>query len=412
MLLAVTNVIYAIPALALFVLLGPSLGFTNDKPIVVAMTLYTLVILVRNTVEGIRAVPEPVLRSADAMGYRPFHRFRALELPLALPSIIAGLRLATVSTVSLISVGAIIGRGGLGRMFADGHARRINVELWAALRGDRRPGRAARPGGLRRRPQRHAVGAPAHGGNPVKAIVDGFLWLLDPGNWTGNDGIGRAVAEHVWYSLLATGAAVVIGLPIGIAIGHTGHGRFIAANVAGVWRAIPTVGVVTIVFRWAPLSVWPVLAALVVLAIPPIVLNTVAGFDSIAPDIRDAARGMGFTGRQAMWHVEVPNALPLILAGMRSAANQVIATATIAGFVGLGTLGEFIFTASGTQQYDVMAGASIAVIVLVLAVEALFALLQRFAVSEGVRARTPRRVRATATLPPIVPALAPDSADG
>ncbi len=132
-LLAATNVIYAIPALTLFVLLGPWLGFTNDKPIVVAMTLYTLVILVRNIVEGIRAVPEPVLRAADAMGYRPFRRFRSVELPLALPGIIAGLRLATVSTVSLISVGAIIGRGGLGRMFADGYVRNISIELWCAL---------------------------------------------------------------------------------------------------------------------------------------------------------------------------------------------------------------------------------------------------------------------------------------
>ena len=132
-LLTVTNVIYAIPALALFVLLSPWLGFTNDKPIVVAMTLYTLVILVRNLVEGIRAVPEPVLRAADGMGYRSFRRFTGVELPLALPGIVAGLRLATVSTVSLISVGAVIGRGGLGRMFADGYERRINIELWAAL---------------------------------------------------------------------------------------------------------------------------------------------------------------------------------------------------------------------------------------------------------------------------------------
>jgi osmoprotectant transport system permease protein len=132
-LLAVTNVIYAIPALTLFVIMSPWLGFTNDKPIVVAMTLYTLVILVRNTVEGIRAVPDPVLRAADAMGYRPLRRFTSVELPLALPSIVAGLRLATVSTVSLISVGAIIGRGGLGRMFADGYQRKINIELWAAL---------------------------------------------------------------------------------------------------------------------------------------------------------------------------------------------------------------------------------------------------------------------------------------
>jgi osmoprotectant transport system permease protein len=132
-LLVVTNIIYAIPALALFVLLSPWLGFTNDKPIVVAMTLYTLVILVRNLVEGIRSVPEPVLRAADGMGFRPLRRFTAVELPLALPGIVAGLRLATVSTVSLISVGAVVGRGGLGRMFADGYERRINIELWAAL---------------------------------------------------------------------------------------------------------------------------------------------------------------------------------------------------------------------------------------------------------------------------------------
>jgi osmoprotectant transport system permease protein len=132
-LLTLTNVIYAIPALALFVLLSPWLGFTNDKPIVVAMTLYTLVILVRNIVEGIRTVPEPVLRAADGMGYRPLRRFTGVELPLALPGIVAGLRLAAVSTVSLISVGAVVGRGGLGRMFADGYERRINIELWAAL---------------------------------------------------------------------------------------------------------------------------------------------------------------------------------------------------------------------------------------------------------------------------------------
>lgn len=132
-LLAATNVIYAIPALTLFVMLSPWLGFTNDRPIVVAMTLYTLVILVRNIVEGIRAAPEPVLRAADAMGFRPFRRFTSVELPLALPGIVAGLRLATVSTVSLISVGAIVGRGGLGRMFSDGYQRRIDIELWVAL---------------------------------------------------------------------------------------------------------------------------------------------------------------------------------------------------------------------------------------------------------------------------------------
>lgn len=134
-LLAATNVVYAIPSLALFAILQPSLGFTNDKPIVVAMALYTLIILVRNIVESVRGVPEQVVRAADGMGYQQFHRFVAVELPLAVPGIIAGLRLAAVSTVSLISVGAVIGRGAIGRMFLDGYQRKIPVELWAGVLG-------------------------------------------------------------------------------------------------------------------------------------------------------------------------------------------------------------------------------------------------------------------------------------
>jgi osmoprotectant transport system permease protein len=132
-LLVAANVLYAIPALTLFVILAPSLGRTNDKPIVIAMALYTLVILVRNLVESVRSVPEPVIRAADGMGYRRLRRFAGVEFPLALPGVIAGLRLATVSTVSLISVGGMIGRGALGRMFADGYQRRIDIEIWAAL---------------------------------------------------------------------------------------------------------------------------------------------------------------------------------------------------------------------------------------------------------------------------------------
>lgn len=132
-LLVVTNAIYAIPSIALFVMLAPALGFTNDKPIITAMALYTLVILVRNIVEAIRSVPDSVIRAADGMGYRPLARFLTVELPLALPGIVAGLRLAVVSTVSLISVGALIGRGGLGKLFRDGRDRHITIELWSGV---------------------------------------------------------------------------------------------------------------------------------------------------------------------------------------------------------------------------------------------------------------------------------------
>lgn len=134
-LLVATNVVYSVPSIAMFVVLSPLLGFLSDRPIIVAMAAYTLVILVRNIVESVRAVPAPVRQAADAMGYRPLRRFVAVELPMALPGLVAGLRLATVSTVSMISVGALIGRGALGRMFYDGRQRQISTEIWAALIG-------------------------------------------------------------------------------------------------------------------------------------------------------------------------------------------------------------------------------------------------------------------------------------
>jgi osmoprotectant transport system permease protein len=225
----------------------------------------------------------------------------------------------------------------------------------------------------------------------MRTILDGFGWLTTAENWWGPRGIAEAVREHLWYSLLALLGAAAIGFPVGLMIGHTGRGRFLAANLTGLWRAIPTVGVVGLLFTWRPLTLWPVLVALLVLAVPPIVLNTAAGIEGIPPEVRDSATGMGLTGWQALWQVEVPNALPMIIAGVRSSANQVIATATIAGFVGLGTLGVFIFSGTGTRRHEVVAGASIAVIALVLVVEAGFALLQRVVVSPGVRAPSASR---------------------
>ena len=191
--LAGTNMIYAIPSLALFALLGPFLGYTNDKPIIVAMALYTLVILVRNIVEGLRAVPRHVTDAATGLGYGPFRRFLAVELPLAVPTIIAGLRLATVSTISLITVGGAIGKGALGRMFADGIDRGINVELWAgvlavivlALAADLlilSIGRLLTPWS--------PGGAPLMG-----AIGDGFGWLFDSANWWGPRGLVQRIVR-------------------------------------------------------------------------------------------------------------------------------------------------------------------------------------------------------------------------
>lgn len=131
--LVLANVVYAVPTVAMFILLFPLLGFTNDKPVVVAMALYTLVVLVRNGVEGLRSVPGGVVDAATGLGYRTSQRFLAVDVPLALPGIVAGLRLASISTISLISLGGVLGRGGLGRMMEDGFSRHIDVELWASF---------------------------------------------------------------------------------------------------------------------------------------------------------------------------------------------------------------------------------------------------------------------------------------
>lgn len=219
----------------------------------------------------------------------------------------------------------------------------------------------------------------------MNVIGDGFGWLSDSGNWWGPNGLFQRILEHLAYSGLALLIAFVVAFPIGLAIGHSGHGKFAASGTANLLRAIPTYGIIALLFIWKPLTLWPLLLALAILAIPPIMLNTAAGIANVDPQTRDAAVGVGLTGRQVLFGVEVPNALPLILAGVRSAANQVIATATVLGFKGQGGMGRYINSGYATQQYDVVAGASTAIVVMVLIVEALFAWLQRRLISPGLR---------------------------
>lgn len=234
-------------------------------------------------------------------------------------------------------------------------------------------------------------------------ILDGIRWVFDSSHWWGENGIAHALVDHLRYSAVGLVIAAVIGLPLGLYVGHTGRGRFASVGAATALRALPTIGVVMLLFRWRPISVYPVLAALIVLAIPPIVLNTAAGIEAVDRDARDAARGVGLSPMQVLLRVELPCALPLVLAGLRSAANQVIATATVAGFgVGLGGLGTFLFSGYGTQRYEIVYGGTVLVIALVLLVEGLFALLQRRIVSPGLGApaRT-RRGRAIVVTPPV-----------
>lgn len=227
---------------------------------------------------------------------------------------------------------------------------------------------------------------------------DVIAWLTDGGSWQGYDGILQRTWEHVWYSGLALAIAAAIAIPLGLWVGHTGRARFLAVNLTGALRAVPSLGLL-----FAALMVLgprlqgqagtlvPSELILVVLAIPPILAGAYAGVEQVDASARDAARGMGMRGPEVLFKVELPCALPLISSGLRSAALQVVATATLAAAVGLGGLGRFLLDGLAVRDYAQMAGGAILVAVLALLVDFLAATLQRVVVSPGLTGKTGRR---------------------
>ncbi len=238
------------------------------------------------------------------------------------------------------------------------------------------------------------------------------VWLNDPSNWTGSNGLLFALRQHVVYTLVAVIVALIIALPLGLLVGHTNRGVFLVAGLANGLRAVPALGLVVLLIVWLSPKIAlsqtvpgilphrgalpyliVVLIALILLAIPPILINTYAGVQSVDPEARDAARGMGMTGWQIVRKVEFPCALPLIMSGLRSAVLQVIATATVAAYAPLlGGLGSYII--SGAQEinsdkygYPAMVGAGIVVAALALVADLLLMLVQRYTVSRGLTGR-------------------------
>ncbi|MGW4542536.1 ABC transporter permease [Streptomyces chartreusis] len=203
-------------------------------------------------------------------------------------------------------------------------------------------------------------------------------WLVAGEQWSGSDGIAHRLTEHLQYSLLATLIAAAIGLPIGLLIGHTGKGAFLAINLASFGRALPTVGLVVLVFLAGGLSMLPVYVALVALAVPAIVTNTYAGMTAVDPDVKDAARGQGMRGHQVLLQVELPLALPLIMTGLRLALIQVVATATIAAYVSFGGLGRYVFDGLAQRDLVQVLGGAVLVAVVAVALDLALSGLQRF----------------------------------
>jgi osmoprotectant transport system permease protein len=211
-------------------------------------------------------------------------------------------------------------------------------------------------------------------------------WVTTDANWHGQGSIPQQVLAHLGYSVLPLMIAAVIAIPAGAAIGHRGgKAALVVTNVANAWRAIPTLGLLTLLAVFLGFSPLTWLLPLVVLAIPPILVNTCEGIAGVDPGVRDAATGVGMTTWQQVVRVEVPIAMPLILVGLRTSAIFVVATATIAAYVGLGGLGRFIIDGLNTSQYGPVAGGALLVVILAVLVLALFAGLTRLLTPAGLR---------------------------
>jgi osmoprotectant transport system permease protein len=216
----------------------------------------------------------------------------------------------------------------------------------------------------------------------VNAVLN---WFADPANWSGPDGVPTRLAEHVFYTVLAVVIAAVIGIPVGLAVGHTHRGGFLIVGMANSLRALPTLGLLVLLVGFIGIGLGAPLIALVVLAVPPILAGTYAGVQAVDRAIVDAARGMGMSEREVLLRVELPNALPLVMGGVRSATLQVVSTATIAAFVSLGGFGRYIIDGLSVRNYAEMAAGSILVALLAVAADLLLAGVQRSIVSPGLR---------------------------
>ncbi|MGY0236037.1 ABC transporter permease [Longispora urticae] len=197
-------------------------------------------------------------------------------------------------------------------------------------------------------------------------------WFQQPEQWTGSDGIPNRLLEHLYYTSLSLLIAAAVAIPLGLLIGHTQRGAFLVVNLSNAARALPTAGVLALVVTMSGIGLFPVLVALVALAIPSILVNTYAGVRQVPRETVDAARGMGMRGGQVLWQVETPLAMPLIVTGLRTAAIQIVSTATVAAYVGLGGLGRFIFDGLARRDFPALVGGAVIVVGLALGTEAAF----------------------------------------
>jgi osmoprotectant transport system permease protein len=235
-----------------------------------------------------------------------------------------------------------------------------------------------------------------------------WAWLTDPANYSGEGSIPLRIYEHVQMSSQAVLFAALIAFPIGLYIGHRRRLEFVAINVGNLGRALPSFGILGLVFPFTlawpgEIGFWATFIALFLLAIPPILTNTYVGIKGADPDVVEAARGMGMTEREVLFRLETPLAVPLIVGGLRIAAVQVVATATLGAIAGWGGLGRFIVDGNSQGDDAQLLGGAILVALLAIVTEVAFALLQRI-VTPRQSSRTKRSFgRVAPETPPLIP---------
>lgn len=216
----------------------------------------------------------------------------------------------------------------------------------------------------------------------MNLFLEAFAWIFSPDRLEGSLTLPMAIAQHLAFTFGSVAIAAVIAIPLGYLIGHTGRGREVAVFLTGAARALPVLGLVVLLVMLAgvTLKTEAAVTAFVVLAIPSILAGAYSGVEAIDRTVIDAGRAMGMTEWQILFRIEMPLSLSLLIGGLRSATLQVVATVTIAAYVGLGGLGFFLMQGLPTRNFAEVLGASSVVVVLALVLDGLFALLARYAV--------------------------------
>jgi osmoprotectant transport system permease protein len=212
-------------------------------------------------------------------------------------------------------------------------------------------------------------------------------WFTTASHWQGEAGALHRLTQHVGMSASSLAVAAVLALPLGIWLGHTGRGGAVALNVSNIGRALPSFAILVLAAQLVGIGWEPAFVALVALGAPPMLTNAYIGMRDVDADVRESARGMGMTGVQSLWRVELPVALPLVMTGVRTAAVQVVATAALAALVASGGLGRFIVDGLSQRDFVQVFAGALLVAMLSILTELILAVVQRLVVPRALRER-------------------------